>query len=117
MAYKPRAVARQHNGRINLFRILPFPKLFMSKSGHFWSTARVGLRQRKVTKFKGFLMLRVSCNGHAGNWLADSLSMLARVWDKRVHWDGTQIVEGWTFAVCDTEGVGPAAKVVDDAPR
>ena len=89
--YATRRTARVHNGRINLLAVIPFEHLFMDRTGHLWSTARAGLRQRKFFKYKGFLMVRVSWRGHAANWLAASLTMLAFGHGWKVHWDGTAI--------------------------
>jgi hypothetical protein len=116
--YKPRRTAKQHDGRINLYAIVPFPTLFMDRSGHFWSTSRPGLRQRKVGIFKGFPVLSVSWRGQVANWTAGALAMLARGHNWKVHWDGTQIRPDWLpDEACGPGGEGLSAKVVDDAPR
>jgi hypothetical protein len=114
MPYKRRRVQAPHNGKINLYALVHFPHLFVSKSGHFWSTARKGLRQRKVNKFRGILFLRVSSKGYVANFTAESLGVMARLHDWRVHWDGSRICQGWLPDELDTVGEG---KSVDTAPR
>ena len=116
--YATRRTARVHNGRINLLAVIPFEHLFMDRTGHLWSTARAGLRQRKFFKYKGFLMVRVSWRGHAANWLAASLTMLAFGHGWRVHWDGTAIRPDWIMDETESiVGEGPTPKVVEPAPQ
>jgi hypothetical protein len=110
-AYHPRAQQLRHNGQINLYAIVPFENLFLSKAGTLWSTAREGLRQRKWGRWKGFTIARVSWKGQTANWLASSLMMLAHGHDWRVHWDGTRIVNGWINTEQDPTGDAPSAKI------
>lgn len=115
MVNKRRRTQAPHNGKINLYALVHFDNLFVSKSGHLWSTAREGLRQRKFTRWKGMLQTRVSCKGHQATFTAGSLWMLALIRDWRVHWDGTKIVQGWMPDLAgDTGGDGPSAIPVDD---
>jgi hypothetical protein len=122
--YGPRRLARVHNGRINLYAIIPFEDLFMDRAGHVWSTARAGLRQRSFFKYKGLLGIRVSWRGQSANWLVASLTMLARGHNWKVHWDGTQIRPDWIIDEAESiTGDGPTPtgenvpKAVDTAPR
>lgn len=101
-------------GKINLWALPCLPDLFISTSGRAWSTKRKGLRQRKFYKYNRLLVLRVSQNGHAANWQAGSLVMLALLYHVKVHWDGTKIVPGWLNDATAEPGEGPA---VDIAPR
>ena len=97
------------SGRMNLYLIPGIRDLYLSKSGHAWSTKRKGLRQRKYGKWNRLLMLRVSQDGHAANCLAATLMFLALSNNVRVHWDGTSIQPGWIASSLDAAGEGKSA--------